>query len=115
MNYISSEDFVAKTKSLSGKSGLKSSYDDSDVPIVELYRNCVCGSTLMSFFSDRRDNSEKGQNQRAIFEKLLINLDAHNVPRLVARVELLKVLRGEKSTLIDDLRPFLGDKKDLNI
>lgn len=103
MTYNGPEDFIAKTESLSGKSGLKSSYDDSDATIVELYRNCICGSTLMDFFSDRRDNSEKGAERRRLFDKLLQTLESRNVVREVARIELLKILRGEKSELIESL------------
>jgi hypothetical protein len=103
MTYNGPEDFIAKTESLSGKSGLKSSFDDSDATIVELYRNCICGSTLMDFFSDRRDNSEKGAERRRLFDKLLQTLESRNVVREVARIELLKILRGEKSELIESL------------
>lgn len=103
MVYNGPEDFITKTDSLSGKSGLKSSYDESDQPIVELYRNCVCGSTLMDFFSDRRDNSDKGAKRRQLFEKLLQTLETHNVQRAIGRLELLKILHGEKSELIEKL------------
>ncbi|MCK9987662.1 MAG: hypothetical protein AzoDbin1_04134, partial [Azoarcus sp.] len=38
--------------------------------IVELFRNCVCGSTLMDCFRDRRDTSEAGLRRRARFGEL---------------------------------------------
>jgi hypothetical protein len=101
--YQSAQDFVDKTESISGKSGLKGSFDDQDLPIVELYRNCSCGSTLMDFFSDRRDGSEKGLKRRALFEQLLKTLVTHQIPHRLARDELLRMLRGGKSELIENL------------
>ena len=101
--YHSAQDFIDKTQSVSGKSGLKGAYDDNDLPIVELYRNCVCGSTLMDFFSDRRDGSEKGLKRRALFEQLLKTLVVHKIPYGLAREELLTMLRGGRSELIENL------------
>lgn len=99
--YKNSADFLTKTQTVyGGKSGLKGSLDDNDQPIIELYRNCSCGSTLMNFFSDRRDNSEKGNRRREVFEKLLVQLEQKGVPRKAGRVELLKLLKGEESELL---------------
>lgn len=103
MVYHSAQDFIDKTKSVSGNSGLKGAYDDNDLPIVELYRNCICGSTLMDFFSDRRDGSAKGLKRRALFEQLLSTLVAHKIPHRLAREELLTMLRGGRSELIENL------------
>ncbi len=99
--YQNSADFLTKTKTVyGGKSGLKGSLDDNDQPIIELYRNCSCGSTLMNFFSDRRDNSENGNKRRAVFEKLLIQLEQKGVTRDKGRLEILKLLKGEESELL---------------
>ncbi len=99
--YQNSADFLTKTeKVFGGKSGLKGSLDDNDQPIIELYRNCSCGSTLMNFFSDRRDNSENGNKRREAFERLLIQLEQKGVTRAEGRVELKKILRGQESDLL---------------
>lgn len=47
-----------------GRSGLKQSVDDGGHVIVELFRHCVCGSTLMDCFTDRRDASETGKQDK---------------------------------------------------
>ncbi len=74
---------------------LKQSFDDNNVAIVEVYRNCLCGSTLMDFFSDRRDTSEASQQRRLLFERLLPLLQEKGMERGGARAYLLQVVRGE--------------------
>ena len=69
--YASVEEYVQKTEDVSGKSGLKKGYDDDDKPIVELFRNCVCVSTLMDCFNDRRDLSDGGLKRRELFGHLM--------------------------------------------
>jgi hypothetical protein len=93
----SAREFLAATEAIRGKSGLKQGRDDDDRPVVELYRNCPCGSTLMEFFADRRDNSPAGQRVRARFGELLERLVAAGVPRDTARQEVLRLLRGQRS------------------
>jgi hypothetical protein len=101
--YANVEEYVRKTEDVLGKSGLKKSYDDDDNPIVELFRNCVCGSTLMDCFNDRRDISGSGLKRRELFGKLLEMLTAKGINRDVARGELMKVLKGEASPIIEKL------------
>lgn len=104
--FESAEQFLRETSQIDQKrSGLKQSKDDNDVTIVEAYRNCPCGSTLMDFFSDRRDHTSKvGMERREKFGKLLDQLMGHGWSREMARTELLKVLYGQKSELIEQLR-----------
>ena len=78
-------------------SGLKQSVDDENVVIVEAYRNCQCGSTLMDLFSDRRDASGAGEHRRVLFNKLLPHLQEKGLTRLAARAYLLRLLRGQAS------------------
>lgn len=99
IKYETSEDYVKLTQSIHGKSGLKASEDDDGSPILELFRNCHCGSTLLDFFKDRRDTEE----QRQLFGDLLERLCERGMDRSVARQELLKVRSGQTSTLIDEL------------
>ena len=104
--YETAEDFVRHTKKLQPQtSGLKQSYDDDDSVIVELYRNCTCGSTLLDFFTDRRDTSPQGLERRRKFGELLDKIIASGLHEVIARVELIKVLRGEVSGILEDLLP----------
>jgi hypothetical protein len=99
--YATVQDYVQKTEDVSGKTGLKKGYDDNDQPIVELFRNCVCGSTLMDCFSDRRDISSQGLKRRELFGKLLSLLESKGVKSHVAREQLLMVLHGQPSKLLE--------------
>ncbi len=103
MEYASVEEYVQKTEDVSGKSGLKKGYDDDDKPIVELFRNCVCGSTLMDCFNDRRDVTDAGLKRRELFGKLMEILTEKGVAHEAARAELLKVIRGESSQLLQKM------------
>lgn len=101
--YKSVEDFWKKTDAVRGKTGLKISLDENDRPIVELFRNCRCGSTLMDCFNDRRDTSEKGLKRRELFGKLLTMLGRKGLDGAKARIELLKMMRGEKSPVLEKM------------
>ncbi len=101
--YETSEDFLDKTRAMPSQSGLKSGEDEDGAPIVELFRNCVCGSTLMEFYQSRRDMSEAGMKRRKLFGKLMNMLEKKGMSSQTAREELLKVLRGQHSELLKDL------------
>lgn len=99
--YETADEFLAQTQLIAPEhSGLKSSTDDDGITIVEVFRNCVCGSTLMDFFSDRRDLSSTGHSCREKFSKLLESLVIQGLDHAVARTELLKVLHGETSEIL---------------
>jgi hypothetical protein len=68
--YEDLEQFLAQTLAINERSGLKASVDDDEQPVVELFRNCICGSTLMDFCRSRRDESEKGQRRRETFARI---------------------------------------------
>lgn len=101
--YNSPQDFAVKTVSISGRAGFKAAVEEDGSRILELFRNCECGSTLMDVFRDRRDTSAAGLQRRQNFEKLLQKLQVKGIARDVARQELLKVMRGQRSELLDQL------------
>lgn len=104
--FETAQEFMLETQKISDEStGLKQSYDDDDRTIVEVFRNCTCGSTLMDFFSDRRDLSEAGLKRREKFAKLLDFLISSGLDKDVARTELLKVVHGERSEILKNFRP----------
>ena len=98
--YRSLEEYLAFTSPVTRGTGLKESVGDDDRPLVEVYRNCACGSTAMEYCADRRDNTEFGQERRRRFEALVETLVARGYPPETARAELKKILRGEPSELI---------------
>ncbi len=99
--YASVDDYIGQTGRVgSGRSGLKQTLDDDGEVIVELFRNCVCGSTLMDCFNNRRDRSAAGLKQRERFGQLIESLVERGLEYNKARTELLKVMRGEHSTIL---------------
>ena len=48
--YRSPEDVVQQSQDINGHSGLKHGYGEDDRPVVEWFRNCLCGYTLMDSF-----------------------------------------------------------------
>lgn len=104
------DQFIRETERVRGQSGLKQSLDDEEAVVLELYRNCPCGSTLMDVFGDRRDLSHLGQERRDRFARVLQTVLGLGMGEVEARVELLKVLRGESSAALERLRRRGGQR-----
>jgi hypothetical protein len=86
-----------------GRSSLKQALEEDGTVIMEVFRNCVCGSTLMDEFNSRRVNTELGQKNRAEFSRLLNDLQNQHFSVERARTELLNLLKGKKSEALDYL------------
>lgn len=98
--YRTAEQFFAETTGMPrGRSSLKSFVDDDGVPVVEAFRNCRCGSTLMDEFGCRRDLSETGVKRRAAFAHTLALLIEMNISEAEARAEIAHFMHGEPSRL----------------
>lgn len=103
--YASADEFFRETQKIRPDSrDLKPATEDDGTRILEVFRNCVCGSTLMEFFGDRRDASPAGEERRKRFGVLMDQLVGRGVDRVVAKQELLKVVHGQRSEIIDALR-----------
>ncbi len=104
--FESAAEFVAQTQPVrASHSGVKTAQDDNGVALLEIYRNCPCGSTLMDIFSERRDVSERGQQRRQRFAELFGYLMASGMDKGIARAELIKVMRGEPSEVLRSIAP----------
>ncbi|WP_374246727.1 oxidoreductase [Zoogloea sp.] len=111
--YADAAEFLAATRQVrADHSGLKQSLDDDGSAIVEVFRNCVCGSTLLEVFYDRRDQSPNGLKRRQRFGELLDKLVADGVAHDRARAELLKLVRGQPHDLIGLIRATKGGAGD---
>jgi hypothetical protein len=104
--YSTVDEYIRLTSRINEqRTGLKQSHDDDGSTIVELFRNCACGSTLMDVFCDRRNYSPEGLKRRARFGELIDYLVARGLNRETARSELLKVMRGGDSTILRQVAP----------
>jgi hypothetical protein len=90
-----------KDARLEDRSGLFVMEGLRDVASIGVFRNCACGSTLLADYHDRRDASEKGNERRQSFDRLLKDLCEQGIAEEDARSELRKLLRGEKSQKIE--------------
>lgn len=101
--YRTPEEFTKHSQPVVSGSGLKETRDDQESKIIELFRNCSCGSTLMASFSNRRDMSETGQKRRMAFSKIQDILVKKGFSSSDARAEIVKVMRGEPSPALEKL------------
>lgn len=102
--YETAEDFLRDTHDLpASRSCLKEAIEDDGTAIVEVFRNCICGSTLMDEFSNRRDESEKGRLRREKFDMLLKQLVQKGLDQEVARQELRNFMNGRSSPVLDEI------------
>ncbi len=103
--YATAAEFMAATRPLRfSTSGLKQSVDDDGNPVVELFRNCVCGSTLLESFWSRRDHSKEGALRRARFQEIADRLVEIGCTPEKARAELLKLMRGHPNDVLQLVR-----------
>lgn len=92
--YRDAREWLEHTIPVPRGSGLKSGMGEHEAVVVELFRNCRCGSTLMEPFCDRRDTSESGERRRQVFDRVVETLVANGLTRDEARLEVLGALRG---------------------
>ena len=62
-----------------------------------------CVSTLMEFYNDRRDIRPAGQRRRELFGALLDMLEKKGLPEDTARTELLKMMYGRHSPVLEKM------------
>lgn len=94
--FETAQQFIAESQALRvGVTGLKQGCDEDERPIVEVYRNCPCGSTLMDLFSNRRDTSEEGAQRRQLFNTAKSHLISRGLSPTEARLCLVRLLLGD--------------------
>ncbi|MFN3714115.1 MAG: oxidoreductase [Alcanivoracaceae bacterium] len=99
--YADERQFLAETTAATqAASGIRPvHHDNSDSNVyLEVFRNCVCGSTLMELFHSRRDLSEQGLTRRQLFDSMLAILREAGHDRQVARAILLQQLPAFKDS-----------------
>jgi hypothetical protein len=103
--YETVEEFLQETDKIpTVKSSMKSAIEDDGSTVVEVFRNCPCGSTLMDDFNDRRDMSEKGNIRRQHFNRMMDYLETKGLTKDVSRAELINGARGEKPSVLSLFR-----------
>jgi hypothetical protein len=99
--YHTSAQFFAETvPPANSNTSLKSAEEDDGSSVVEAFRNCTCGSTLMDEFADRRDVSPAGLKKREKFGEILGQLVEKGLERDLAKTELLRFIKTGKSEVL---------------
>ncbi len=88
------ESFLLDTVKVNNN-GIKVAEEEDGSMIIEIFRNCTCGSTLLSNFGDRRDFSETGIQRRLKFNELLEFLQEKGVDLEQARSQLVSLANGD--------------------
>ena len=101
--YETPESFLLETCALH-RNGIKSCEEEDGSVVIEVFRNCCCGSTLLGNFSNRRDMTDDGVERRKIFAELLGFLELQGVEKEKARQELRNLFSGKRVSLPQLLR-----------
>ena len=104
--YHTLADYLRDTEPLAHSHGLAEYPDDEGYPVVGVFRNCACKTTLLALCEDRRDVSERGQRRREEFDRLLgILVEKTGADPAEIRSELRKWMRGAPSRVSEWIRP----------
>ncbi len=103
--YNNAEDYCSQTERVMGSEGLKFVDCEFDGRLLEVFRNCTCGSTLLECFQDRRQNEAR----RELFGQLMLTLVEQGYDRDQARHELLQFMHGKPC----EIRRFFNDSVKL--
>ncbi|MEH6650956.1 MAG: hypothetical protein V7707_13090 [Motiliproteus sp.] len=95
--YDTLEQLIAETTQQG--SGLKEVAGET--PQVEVERVCSCNAFLVETFNDRRSSGATGDQRRMLFDRLFGLLTEGGMPERMAKKELLKVMKGQPSNLLD--------------
>ena len=88
--------YFKETADIRNQTGLRRYVADDTTVIVELFRNCPCGSTLMDCFTDRRDEANNGHARRERFNKLKQSLIDSGLDADTAHQQVLELFRKEQ-------------------
>lgn len=96
--------FFRETVDINNEKGLKPFVADDTTVIIEAFRNCPCGSTLMDNFTDRRDESADGDARRKRFDRLKQSLIDSGLDADTAHKQTLELFREEQREIVKKLK-----------
>lgn len=94
--FETAEQYFTETADIRNQTGLRRYVADDTSVVVELFRNCPCGSTLMDNFADRRDEATAGNARRKRFSKMKQSLIDSGLDADTAHQQVLKLFRKEQ-------------------
>ncbi|MBL1292870.1 MAG: CbiX/SirB N-terminal domain-containing protein [Thiotrichales bacterium] len=110
--YQTMGEFIRDTVSTIAGAGLKQGFTDDEQAIVELFRHCQCGSTLMSpGQKSRRGNSDLASECREQFDQLVAQMAAAGKTHESAREDLRQVITGGYGDILEQLKKISRPKR----
>ena len=108
--YESASAFIANTTAARAGSALKQSHDENGETVIELFRDCQCGSTLMSPFYSRRGSSDLASKCRHEFDQLIKHMTDSGHTHASAGEELRHVITGGYADILEQLKKIARPK-----
>lgn len=93
--YASEQAYLQETAAMADQSGGIRQVAEADEVFLEVFRNCVCGSTLLADFDCRRDLSPRGDRRRQLFDACLRAMTAGGIVTEEARTMLRRLIRND--------------------
>ncbi|MEM7392597.1 MAG: hypothetical protein AAF492_09625 [Verrucomicrobiota bacterium] len=100
--YETLDDFINRTRPIAQGSGLLDSINHPRRKIFDLWRDCVCGSTMMMVCDERRDLSEKGIRIREAIGGILNDLMARGLNYEEAKTKILSLVYEKRMPLEEE-------------
>ena len=108
--YPSASAFIADTQAAKTGSAIKQSHDENGEVVIELFRDCQCGSTLMNPFYSRRGSSDLASKCREEFDHLIEHMTANGHTHASAGEELRHVITGGYADILSQLKKIARPK-----
>lgn len=93
LSFADLKDFIARSHSIRGATGLIATFDRQQRSAVLLMRNCECGTTIAVFCQDRRKKTDTALQRRVSFGKLMDMLVSSGVSPDEARKQVIEVIQ----------------------
>lgn len=102
--YRDAKAFIEQTLPASIAKGIKPAHGNNGQEILEIFRNCHCGATLMSPFYSRRGSSGLASECRQQFDKLVTQMTLSGRTQEAAQGELRQVITGGYADILEQLK-----------
>jgi hypothetical protein len=100
--YDTLDDFINRTRPIAQGSGVLDAINHPQRKIFDLWRDCICGSTMMMVCDERRDLSEKGIKIRESIGGILNDLMARGLNYEEAKSKILSLIYGKRIPLEEE-------------
>lgn len=98
--YKTLTEFIGLTKAVNEEPSLVEKEQDKEVHLIRL---CSCGNEVVIKFRERRDTSKRGEEKRALFDRVQYQLIDEGVQKEAAHEEILNLINGRPCPIMKEL------------